>query len=240
MTNLPKSQLCSPCLLALGRLIQSTSYSNYDDTVASEWSTIQKQCGVSYPTGVQPPAASPTNVPGFNTNYTASTDCLSGNTYNVVSGDNCVGISTSKGVSTGGLTVINQLLPDCSNLLGGQSLCLPQTCQIYEVQSGDDCYGIANKTNISYTQLLSWNPTIDGFCSNLISGQNICVDQPGAVWTGTTIPGASATKTDAYASATVSPPGPTPHGQSSYIRVPIYYYHFMKLTASFRHNNPLR
>ena len=202
------------------RLLQSTSFSNYDDGAKDEWKSIQNICGVSYPSEVQPPKTNVTTPVGFApANYSVQdpTNCLSGDTYTVANGDDCGKISTSKDVSTGTLIVLNQLFPDCTNLLGGQSLCLPQSCQIYNVQSGDTCLGIAANSNITYTQLLAWNPSVDGFCSNLVSGQNICVSQPGSAWTGTPIAGATATKTGTYATATVAPPGPTAHGMLSSI-----------------------
>ena len=119
MASLPRAQICSPCIIALGRLIQGTSFSNYDDTIASEWASIQKTCGVNYPTDVQPPEATPIDITGFApANYTTTTICLSGNTYNVAGGDDCVKISSSKSVSTGSLIIVNKLFPDCSNLLG--------------------------------------------------------------------------------------------------------------------------
>ena len=119
MASLPEAQVCSPCILALGQLLQATSFSNYDDTIASEWASIQETCHVNYPTDVQPPEATPTDITGFApANFTISTACISGNTYEVANGDDCVRISTSKSVSTGGLIVLNQLFPDCSNLVG--------------------------------------------------------------------------------------------------------------------------
>ena len=119
MASLPEAQVCSPCIIALGQLLQSTSFSNYDDTIASEWASIQKTCQVNYPIDVQPPEATPTDMIGFApTNYTISTACISGNIYDVANGDDCVKISKSKSVSTGGLIVLNQLFPDCSNLAG--------------------------------------------------------------------------------------------------------------------------
>ena len=119
MASLPEAQVCSPCIIALGQLLQATSFSNYDDTIASEWANIQKTCQVTYPIDVQPPEATPTDMIGFApTNYTISTACISGHTYEVASGDDCVEISKSKSVSTGGLSVLNQFFPDCSNLAG--------------------------------------------------------------------------------------------------------------------------
>lgn len=97
-------------------------------------------------------------------------------------------------------------------MIGGQSLCLPQTCTTTVVKQDQTCYGIASAANITYTQLLSWNPTINGQCTNLITNQNICISQPGAAYTATLIPGATVTKSSPYASATVAAPGPTAHG----------------------------
>lgn len=119
MASLPVSQVCSPCILALGRQMQATSYSNYNDAIAAEWTSIQTKCGVKYPTAVPPLQTNVTEFSGFaSPNTPTSTTCLSGNTYTVVSGDGCLKISSSKKVSTGALIVLNQLLPDCSNLLG--------------------------------------------------------------------------------------------------------------------------
>lgn len=217
MASLPVAQVCSPCILALGRQMQATSYSNYNDAIATEWSTIQTKCGVKYPTAVPPLQTNATEFSGFASPGTpASTTCLSGNTYTVVSGDDCIKISSLKKVSTGALIVLNQLFPDCSNLLGGQSLCLPQTCSTVVVKAGQTCYGIANAAGITYTQLLSWNPTINGQCTNLIANQNICISQPGAAYTATLIPGATVTKTSPYASATVAAPGSTAHGTTTH------------------------
>lgn len=97
-------------------------------------------------------------------------------------------------------------------MIAGQSLCLPQACTVTIVQQGQTCYGIANAASITYTQLLSWNPTINGQCSNLIADHNICIRQPGATYTPTLIPGATVTKINPYATATVAAPGPTAHG----------------------------
>jgi LysM repeat protein len=79
---------------------------------------------ISYPTDVQPAAASPTSLPGYaNASYTAS--CLSGNTYTVTSGDDCQKIAHNNSVATGTLKIINQILPDCTDIEVGQVLCLP-------------------------------------------------------------------------------------------------------------------
>jgi hypothetical protein len=95
----------------------------------------------------------------------------------------------------------------------GQSLCLPQSCTIYNIQANDTCVGISAKNNLTYTQLRSWNPTINPSCTNLITGEYLCISQPGVVWNGTTIAGATGTQTALYATATVTPPGNVAFGK---------------------------
>ncbi|GIC92923.1 uncharacterized protein Aud_009401 [Aspergillus udagawae] len=212
MASLPKSVVCSECVLLLGRLIQSTPFSNYSPRMAKEWAAIQATCGVSYPTAVQPVTGNRTDLPGYAPLGYATAQCLTGKTYTVVSGDDCGKIASQQGVPRGSLTSINNILPDCSNLQVGQKLCIPNTCQLYTIKSGDTCMQITNASSITLSQLRAWNPFINAGCSNLIAGDQICVSQPGAVWTGTTIPGATATKTGVYATATVAPPGPVAFG----------------------------
>lgn len=215
LTDLPKDQLCSPCVIALLQQSQRTSFSNYDENVAPLWSAIQLACDVNFPTDAQPLITNVTDSPGYApSNHTASSQCLSGNQYSVISGDDCQKIATSQSVSTGTLIAINNLLPDCSDLLGGASLCLPQKCSVYFTQQNDNCYSIATSQGISYVELLSYNPTINPSCTNLLSGVNICVSQPGPVYNGTTIAGATVTKTSPYASTTATPPaGNIAHGE---------------------------
>ena len=212
ITTFNKSVLCSPCMLQLLRNQQGTAFSGYDESSAQTWASIQSNCGVSYPTIVQPPAATPTAIPGFaNSSYSAP--CLSGNTYLVKSGDDCGAIADANNVATGTLIAINQLLPTCTDLSVGQVLCLPQACSKYEVQGGDTCYSIASSNGISLLQLQTWNPTFNPSCSNLLAGATVCVGIPGFQnWNGTTIAGATVTQTLQYATATVAPPGATAAG----------------------------
>ncbi|KAG8686179.1 hypothetical protein FRC08_012704 [Ceratobasidium sp. 394] len=63
---------------------------------------------------------------------------------------------------------------------------------------------------MTYAQLLSWNPTLDSYCSNLIAGINICVRTPGGAFTPTSAsPGAIATGT-LITTATPAPTGTAP------------------------------
>ncbi|KAI0190612.1 hypothetical protein F4808DRAFT_401018 [Astrocystis sublimbata] len=70
------------------------------------------------------------------------------------------------------------LLVALSDCLSVQST---SQCSEYTVRSGDDCVAISKKFNISWAQLLSWNPTIDKTCSNSLggfTGKKICVSNP--------------------------------------------------------------
>lgn len=96
--------------------------------MATEWSTVQTICNVSYPTEVPENPTNVSNIPGFATaNYSTLTTCFSGSTYSVVSGDDCNAISQKNNISTGALIVLNNLLPDCSNLDG--KIHLHDTCR---------------------------------------------------------------------------------------------------------------
>ena len=215
LTDLPKDQLCSSCVIGLIQQSQGTSFSNYDASVASQWSTVQSTCGINSPIDVQPLTTNVTNFPGYApSNYTTSSQCMSGVQYSVKQGDDCQKIAISQNIATGTLISINNLLPDCSDLLSGASLCLPQTCSTYVTQPNDDCYSIAASQGISYVQLISYNPTLNPSCTNLLSGVNLCVGQPGPVYNGSAISGATVTRTSPYASTTATPPaGNIAHGE---------------------------
>lgn len=89
--------------------------------------------------------------------------------------------------------------------------CLPMTCQTYKVQSDDTCWSIAAALDdgTTTTDLISYNPTLNGVCGNLIAGENICISPATGEYIPTIIPGATATQTNVYATETVLPPGPT-------------------------------
>ena len=121
LSALPQSQLCSPCLLSLLQSIQQTSFSNYNDDLAVSYQSIQKVCQVDYPTAVTPLVTNVTDLPGYVNSPTNST-CLSGDYYPVAPQDNCQNIAVAKQVATGTLRILNNILPDCSNLVSGTQL----------------------------------------------------------------------------------------------------------------------
>lgn len=80
------------------------------------------------------------------------------------------------------------------------------------MKTGDTCATIADAYDISVVDVITYNPAINRACSNLLADTNICVGPSGAQYTPTTIAGATATKTNIYATSTVTPDGPTPSG----------------------------
>jgi hypothetical protein len=147
--------------------MQGTSFSNYDASLATVWSSIQSKCSLSYPTAVPTLQTNVTQPGGFAVpGYTSSPICLSGVTYTVLSGDNCEAIAEKHSVSTGTLIAINDIYADCTNIWVGQVLCMPPQCTTYLVQSGDTCDGIAASTNTTFQQLVAWNPSLGSYCTN--------------------------------------------------------------------------
>lgn len=102
------------------------------------------------------------------------------NTYVVPSANTtCVDISTIANVSTPALESMNALGSDCSYLTKGQTLCLPDACDIYKVSPNDTCTSLLGKLRqqISTPTFRSWNPSINSACSNLqaLEGEYICL-----------------------------------------------------------------
>ncbi|KAL8918130.1 MAG: hypothetical protein Q9172_005557 [Xanthocarpia lactea] len=149
-------------------------------------------CNVEHPTDVQKP---PTNISNYynfaNSAYEPA--CLSGKTYRVAAGDNCQKIAASQGVATGTLEAINNIYPGCTNLVAGSTI----------------AHGV------SYSTFSGYNPTINGQCSNLLSGINVCISPAAGTYTPSTIAGATVTQVGVYATTTIMPPSPTPFGTTA-------------------------
>ncbi|KAK2591097.1 hypothetical protein QQS21_011208 [Conoideocrella luteorostrata] len=198
-------QLCSGCLVDVFRQQQSTPYSNYGEEMMEAWQRIQKKCNLNYPTASQPLQVNATSLFNYAPTGYAQAKCASDRTY-TASGDNCLSISKKSHVSTGSLILMNGLRVDCTDLQLGQTLCLPDAYEDYVIRSGDTCEALAASKDYTFQQLVSWNPLLDDYCSNLIVDQNICVGPPGGYKDFTTIPGATVTKTATYATETASRP----------------------------------
>ncbi|KAI8658069.1 hypothetical protein NCS57_01187500 [Fusarium keratoplasticum] len=55
-----------------------------------------------------------------------------------------------------------------------------QNCELYSVKDGDTCLSIIRQTNVTFAQIISWNPDLDKQCANItaFAGQDICVSNP--------------------------------------------------------------
>lgn len=80
------------------------------------------------------------------------------------------------------------------------------------MQSGDTCFSIIIDYDSSITAIKSFNPTLNDACSNLIAGEDICLEPAAGNYTPNTVAGATNTKKGSYAICSVTPPGPTPFG----------------------------
>ncbi|KAL8904121.1 MAG: hypothetical protein Q9207_003472, partial [Kuettlingeria erythrocarpa] len=178
----------------------STPYSNCDESFVGQYKEAQAVCGVNYPTDVKP---WPFNVTeerpvGIITSTDATPVRLSGKTITVTSRQSCQGIAAENNVAKGTLRLINNIFPDCSNLAAGASLCLPLSCTTYVVQPGDTCFSIASAKGTDFRNIVSYNPSLNQDCSNLLADENICVSPPGGIFTPTTIASAGVATSDAH------------------------------------------
>jgi len=145
--------------------IQLSSPFGYDAEFASDFASLTSSCGSSgyaftSPTSYALNSTATTSVP------TTTPSCSS--PYLVQSGDTCDSIALAQNVSTFSIVTAGSLSPDCSNLQAGSSLCLPSSCNLYRVQYDDTCDSIlAANTNVTATNLLSWNPNINVLCTNI-------------------------------------------------------------------------
>ncbi|PYH81263.1 hypothetical protein BO82DRAFT_336349 [Aspergillus uvarum CBS 121591] len=78
--------------------------------------------------------------------------------------------------------------------------------QFYLVQIGDSCEKIEAQFDISATQFLEWNPSVNSDCSNILAGYYYCVDVPGTTApVTTTVPATTTTTTPADGITTPTP-----------------------------------
>jgi len=120
ITTLSSTQLCSPCMIALLKGIQSTPYSNYNAQHVQDWLTVQSRCNTGdLPSNPHPPASNMTTL--FTSNPVNLT-CVSDNHYTVHPGDDVQKIAVAHGVPTGPIYILNGIFPDGSNLFAGQEL----------------------------------------------------------------------------------------------------------------------
>ncbi|TFK88588.1 carbohydrate-binding module family 50 protein, partial [Polyporus arcularius HHB13444] len=101
-------------------------------------------------------------------------------TYTVKEGDWCDTISAAHNVSTYQLSTVNPGIDAvCHNLNPGSTLCLGtdgEDCTTtHVVTSGESCDGIQSVYGINSTMLFTNNPQLHADCSNLYTGEVLCV-----------------------------------------------------------------
>jgi LysM repeat protein len=52
----------------------------------------------------------------------------------------------------------NNLLAACADFPTSGNLCIASTCNVYTVKANDTCDSIARASNITISQLKTWNP----------------------------------------------------------------------------------
>ncbi|PYI34977.1 hypothetical protein BP00DRAFT_306095, partial [Aspergillus indologenus CBS 114.80] len=78
--------------------------------------------------------------------------------------------------------------------------------QFYLVQIGDSCEKTEAQLDISATQFLKWNPSVNSDCSNILAGYYYCVDVPNPTApVTTTVPATTTTTTPADGITTPTP-----------------------------------
>ncbi|KAF3069352.1 LysM domain-containing protein [Trichoderma lentiforme] len=196
ITDYPKSVLCSSCQLSYYQILQRSPFLGYNAKLALQWQSIQDICGLNLLAGSS--ASNATFPDAVNVNTTAAS------------------IALSQSVSQGALWVPNNLLPACSLLKPGQSLCLPKSCATYTAQASDSYQSIADNNNITVNNVLAYNPTINPPCTNLntTGGPVICISSPDGVYVPPSqISNSSSSNVHGeYADSVVPAQGSTPFG----------------------------
>lgn len=72
--------------------------------------------------------------------------------------------------------------------------------------SSETCWSVAIDNGISFSEFLTYNPSVNNDCPNLQVGSNVCISLPGPLWNQTTLPGATGTKTAQLATSTAAIP----------------------------------
>jgi hypothetical protein len=146
--------------------IQLNSPFGYDADFASDFALATSSCNASEYAFTSPTPYALNSTATTTSTPTTTPSCSS--PYLVQSGDTCDSIALAHNVSTFSIVTAGSLNPDCSNLQAGSSLCLPSSCQLYRLQYDDTCNSIlAANTNVTATNLLSWNPNINVLCTNI-------------------------------------------------------------------------
>lgn len=110
----------------------------YDSNWESTYEYVAGACNISVADFNATESAFNVTVPSSKANY------VSGKMYTTQQGDTCDSIALADSISTATMFYINPNILNCSDIVAGTSLCLPQPCNsLYTVQANDTCTSIA-------------------------------------------------------------------------------------------------
>ncbi|KAK8131957.1 hypothetical protein PG999_000130 [Apiospora kogelbergensis] len=167
--NVTAEDPCGTCSLGLTKL-QLEDARLYDESIAADYSASLSSCGIT-----AAPLATPAPV------LLPNPKTCSGTSVPMPTSLSCDQTALDHSVSTAQLLADNGLPAGCSSWPGSaDTLCIQNTCETYTVKETDTCRSVAKAHNVTLTQLLTWNPTIDPVCANwnYTMGHVICVSSP--------------------------------------------------------------
>ncbi|KAF7288354.1 hypothetical protein HMN09_01398100 [Mycena chlorophos] len=216
ITSLPTAELCSFCTLSI---LNTTLLSPvlYSSSLETTYDAIAKTCGVAQfnPALVSSPVVSSGSAPfGVNGSSSEVAQCEAlGRNITVSAATSCEAVAAANSVSFYDVYISNSLPSTNCTVLANTEVCLPQACKTYTVATNDTCAGIAAASNITSTQLLSYNPNLGSACQSIGSavGTIVCVSPHGGFPNVSTSDGVG----DPNGPATALAPVPTPTASGS-------------------------
>ncbi|KAF9887936.1 hypothetical protein FE257_009458 [Aspergillus nanangensis] len=209
--DLPKDELCSFCFVERLRMMQTSSYSVYDDFFKKDLEVVYPQCGISSSTDRPPSLDAPPE-------FLPDPVCISGQIHTTVAGDTCDSIAIKYNVSSAALVMSNsRQVITCGNIEPDMDLCLPDSCvSVYSMQATNEtCTSIELANSYPLGSVRKYNNCLEWDCSNLQSstdsfGHVLCFGVQGApTYTATApIPGVTVApgESSGYAGSIVDPP----------------------------------
>ncbi|OBS26191.1 hypothetical protein FPOA_00132 [Fusarium poae] len=166
--KMPSKEMCSTCYVKRMAMMQSSSYSIFDEYYKEKLEYIYSKCGLKGPTDI-PPSLIPEPED-------TSLDCGTDEWYTTSGKETCNSIALKHGVSSASLFTANQYrLPNCNvgaTIEPGTKLCMPPVChRTYTLRSEEDCDTIEtnSRNQLREGDVQLYNPWVGFDCVNLQS-----------------------------------------------------------------------
>ncbi|KAK2846374.1 hypothetical protein FQN49_005788 [Arthroderma sp. PD_2] len=207
--HMPTNELCSYCYTTRLKMMQSSSYSIYDEVYKDALMEVKNRCDYTGPVDIPPSLILEKPDP--------PPMCLSGNTHEIKKSDSCEEIALKYSVASAAIFTLNSdLFHGCDRLSSsiGKTLCLPLNCSsVYTLASNDTCDSIEEANNIRMGKLKAFNPWINFGCTNLhtsstVYGSVLCLAPQAGTYSPIVSPPNSEPPTtgDGYSRISVPPP----------------------------------